>query len=440
MTKLNIAVIGSGISGLSAAWLLAKKHTVTIFEKADYVGGHANTVDVMTGDGLAPVDTGFIVFNDTNYPNLSALFRHLGVACDDTVMGFSLTCDDGRYEYSASGANGYFGQRSNIARIRHWMLLKEIARFFSEAKTRIGIYHRDTPLGEFLKCENYTQTFIEDHILPMGAAIWSSTTDDMLAFPAQSFIQFYDNHGMLQFKNRPLWRTVRGGSRNYIRRILEDSALDVRLGSDLKHIRRKGDCVTLETTDGVVHLFDHVVMATHPDQALGLLGDADAAEQALLSQFTYQENIAVLHRDPSWLPRRRRLWTSWNYLKSGGSGDLCVTYWMNQLQRLPTRENLFVTLNPTEQIDPDLVLRRFNYEHPVFDTEALRAQTKMASIQGQRRTWFCGSWLGYGFHEDGIASGLNVAEQLGGVARPWRRDQDYIRNAPSEQLELQVAE
>jgi len=440
LTKLNIAVIGSGISGLSAAWLLAKKHTVTIFEKADYAGGHANTVDVMTGDGPASVDTGFIVFNEINYPNLSALFRHLGVACDDTVMGFSLTCDDGRYEYSASGANGYFGQRSNIARIRHWVLLKEIARFFSEAKTRMGIYHKDTPLGEFLKRENYSQSFIEDHILPMGAAIWSSTTDDMLAFPAQSFIQFYDNHGMLQFKNRPLWRTVKGGSRNYVSRILEDSALDLRLGTDLKHVRRKGDCVTLETTDGVVHLFDHVVMATHPDQALGLLGDADAAEQALLSQFTYQKNIAVLHRDPSWMPRRRRLWTSWNYLKSGGSGDLCVTYWMNQLQQLPTRENLFVTLNPTEQIDPDLVVRSFNYEHPVFDAEALRAQTKMASIQGQRRTWFCGSWLGYGFHEDGIASGLNVAEQLGGVARPWRRDHDYIRNAPSEQLELQVAE
>ncbi len=357
-------------------------------------------------------------------------------------MSFSLTHDFGRYEYGGSGANCYFGQRSNIASPRHWMLLKEINRFFSSARERVEKYHRDTPLGEFLSREHYSQDFIEDHILPMGAAIWSSPVGDMLAFPARSFVEFYANHGLLQFRTRPLWRTVAGGSRTYVERLIDDSTMKVVTNARLKSIVRRPERVMVETEDGVVHLFDHVVMAAHADQTLSLLADADAIEQPMLSAFRYQKNVAVLHRDRRWMPRRDRLWSSWNYLKTGrgGDGSLCVSYWMNRLQNLQTRDNLFVTLNPMTEIDQKQIIDTFDYDHPVFDAAAFRAQENMASIQGHRRTWYCGSYLGYGFHEDGIASGLAVAEELGGIARPWTNDDRFVANAQTQPIELQVAE
>ena len=442
MKPLNIAVVGGGIAGLSAAWLLSRKHRVTLFEKAASPGGHANTVDVATRDGPVAVDTGFIVFNERNYPNLCALFEHLDVGWIDSVMSFSLTRDNGRYEYGGSGANCFFGQRRNVVRTRHWSLLKEINRFFRHARTRVAIYHRDTCLGAFLSREGYSSAFVEDHILPMGAAIWSSSAQDMLDFPARHFIEFYDNHGMLQFRDRPLWRTVRGGSRTYVNKLIDDARLDVRTKVDLRSVVRKPDRVMLETSDGVTHLFDQVVLATHADQALGLLCDADPAEKAMLAAFPYQRNIAILHRDPAFMPRRRRLWSSWNYIQErrGSESELCVTYWMNRLQNLASREDIFVTLNPKRTIAPHLVDGIFEYDHPVYTAASFRTQERFDSIQGHRRTWYCGSYLGYGFHEDGIASGLAVAEQLGGVARPWRNDAAFIENAPADRVELQVAE
>ncbi|MEX3007188.1 NAD(P)/FAD-dependent oxidoreductase [Hoeflea sp. TYP-13] len=441
MRKLNIAVIGGGIAGLSAAWLLSKGHNVTLFERSDYLGGHALTIDVETVDGMVPVDTGFIVFNESNYPNLCALFRHLNVQSSSTVMSFSLSHDFGRYEYAGCGA-GYFGQRRNIASVNHWMMLKEINRFFRNATRRIALYHPETPLGEFLEREHYSRDFIDDHIVPMGAAIWSTSAARMLDFPARAFIDFYANHGMLQFKNRPNWNTVRGGSRTYVEKLVEDSVFETVLQADIQSVTRRPDRVLVAMADGVTRLFDHVVVATHADQALTLLADPDAAERALLQAFPYQENTAVLHRDGRWMPRRNRLWSSWNYIKAGrqSADELCVSYWMNRLQALPTRENLFVTLNPMQEIEPETVVKSMKFDHPVFTAEAFRAQEKMPTLQGYRRTWYCGSYLGYGFHEDGIASGLAVAEKLGGIARPWAGDPDYDRRRTGFEEYLQVAE
>jgi len=434
MKKLNIAVVGSGISGLSAAWLLSKHHQVTLYEAGSYLGGHANTVDVKTPDGVVAVDTGFIVFNKPNYPNLTAMFEHLHAASEQTEMSFALSVNHGEYEYAGSGANGFFGQRRNIFKTSHWKLLSEISRFFRTAQQRIENYPLQTTLGMFLKSEQYSEAFITDHIIPMGAAIWSTAVEDMLGFPAIGFIKFYANHGMLQFNNRPEWSTVSGGSREYIKKIVSDSDLEIHLNTPIKRINRKSDYVYITDHNNVARQFDHVVIATHADQALKLLHQPDPYEIALLSPFKYQLNRAVLHSDHRWMPKRRSLWSSWNFLKQGYGLQtrLCLTYWMNRLQSLNTETNLFVTLNPGAEIHPKAVNAAYNYYHPVFSTAAIQAQHRLWSLQGRQRTWFCGSYFGSGFHEDGAQAGLAVAEQLGGFQRPWT-----LTN-PSDRIKVEI--
>ena len=424
MPELTIAVVGSGISGLSAAWLLAKRHRVVLYEADGRFGGHANTVDVSGPDGTHPVDTGFIVYNTRNYPNLIGLFDALGVETEPTEMSFALSLDGGRYEYAGAGLNGFFGQRRNLARPSHWQLLRDIARFFRTAEERVAAYPLSVTLGEFLEQEGFSTPFVRNHIVPMGAAIWSTTMTEMLAFPAQSFVRFYANHGMLQFRDRPAWRTVSGGSRNYVQKLLGDAPIERLAGTPAARIERKPDGVTVIDASGAARAFDHVVVAAHADQALALLDQPSPLEAKLLSCFSYQTNRAVLHRDRSWMPKRRRLWSSWNYLKSatGDDTDLCVTYWMNRLQNLSAADDYFVTLNPTSPIDPDLTERVIDYDHPVFNAEAMAAQAALPELQGAHRTWFCGSYFGYGFHEDGAASGIAVAERLGGLERPWTVD------------------
>jgi predicted NAD/FAD-binding protein len=421
MERQKIAIIGSGISGLSAAWLLSRHHQVTLYEAGSYLGGHANTVDVETPEGTIPVDTGFIVFNRQNYPNLSALFDRLDVPTHATEMEFAFSANNGGYEYSSTGANGFFGQRRNLLNPEHWRFLKDLARFFNTATTKIDDYPEAISLGTFLDCENYSASFVEGHILPMGAAIWSTAMAEMMDFPARSFIEFYANHGLLEFGERPVWQSVIGGSRAYIARLVADADIEVLLNNPVRRVVRHPGYVHISDARGTARPFDQVVIATHADQALALLDNPAPLETRLLSPFSYQKNIAVLHSDPRWMPKRKNIWSSWNYMKRGAGYDseLCVTYWMNCLQQLDTKTNMFVTLNPYDEIHPKAVAGTFEYDHPVYNAAAMEAQKHLGAIQGTNRTWFCGAHLGYGFHEDGAQSGLAVAEAIGGVQRPW---------------------
>ncbi len=419
----KIAVVGGGISGLSCAWLLGQRHAVTLFEQNAYPGGHSNTVEVDGPDGAVAVDTGFIVYNEVNYPNLVALFDHLSVPTADSDMSFAVSVDEGVLEYAGTDLNGLFAQRRNLVRPRFWRMIADIVRFYREAPSLLDDPAAETlTLGDYLDANRYSQTFIDDHLLPMAAAIWSAPVDEMRRHPAHAFVRFCASHGLLKISDRPQWRTVRGGSREYVRRLLAGFDHDMRLADPVVAIDRPGVGAVIRTQSGRVEEFDAVVLATHADQALALLADADGGERDVLGAFPYQENLAVLHSDPAMMPRRRAVWSSWNFLKSAGQGEqdtVCVSYWMNRLQPLDTAMPLFVTLNADRPIADDKSHQTFRYHHPVFDHRSPGAQRRIWSLQGKRDTWFCGSYCGAGFHEDGLQSGLAVAELLGGVRRPW---------------------
>jgi uncharacterized protein len=417
MQPLKIAVIGSGISGLSAAWLLGSYHTVTLYEGDGRLGGHSNTVDV---DGV-PVDTGFIVYNEQTYPNLVAFLRHLQVETKPTEMSFSVSLDEGRFEYSGTNLGGLLAQPANVVRPRFWSMLRDLQRFYRDAPADI----RDlgsVSLAEYLALRGYGAAFRDCHLFPMAAAIWSTPACDIGAYPAHAFISFFENHGLLKMVRRPIWRTVSGGSRSYIDRFLEDFRGRVELSRPVAKVVRHAGYVELIDRAGRAETFDHVVIATHADQALTMLQDPTRQEKEVLGSFGYVENEAVFHGDPSLMPRRRRVWSSWNY-SAAAAGDPAsgsVTYWMNRLQSLECKRSLFVTLNPLREPDPSTIIRRERYSHPCYDHQAIDAQEYLWSLQGGRRTWFCGSYFGAGFHEDGLQAGLAVAEALGGIVRPWR--------------------
>lgn len=421
----RIAVIGSGISGLGAASALSGRHHVTVFEKEKHVGGHSHTVDVTWRGGRLPVDTGFIVYNERNYPNLTSLFAHFQVPTRKSEMSFAVSLDDGRLEYGSASYDAVFGQRRNLFNPRFLRLLLEITRFFREAPVVLSQPgDRTMTLGTWLAAAGYRRAFIEDHLLPMAAAIWSCPTMTMLEFPLESFLRFFHNHGLLVLADRPQWRTVVGGSRDYVERLTQSFASRIRTETPAIGIERDARGVSIRTADGACHRFDQVVLATHADQALNLLADASEAERSILGAFRYQRNHGYLHGDSALMPKRRRVWSSWNYLgESDHNGErrVSVTYWMNRLQAIDPACPLFLSLNPWRQPRSALVHRELHYEHPVFDTAALAAQSRLVSIQGARRTWYCGSYHGHGFHEDGLASGLAVAAHLGALA-PWRRE------------------
>ncbi len=420
MRPLNIAVIGSGISGLSAAWLLSKHHKVVVYEAGTYVGGHSNTIDVPDGQGVVGVDTGFIVYNPPNYPNLCALFDHLNVPTKTAPMTFSVSLNDGDYEYSGTRLGGIFGQPTNLINAEHWRMLKDLLRFFKNAPRDAERLPVEVTLGAYLSQEGYSPSFIHKHLAPMAGAIWSTPVDAMMQYPMRAFVRFFENHGLLKVSNRPKWRTVDGGSRAYVERMLQTGDFEVRLSSSVREVWRRHGAVKIVDAQGKHEEFDHVVLATHADQALRLLQDPDVRETELLGSFRYTDNLAVVHSDPALMPRRRSLWSSWNYIgQSEAAGSLTVSYWMNALQTLDMRSDVFVTLNPPFNPDKSKEIARFDYQHPLFDVAALQAQQDLWTIQGRSNTWYCGSYFGAGFHEDGLQSGLAVAEDLGNVPRPW---------------------
>jgi predicted NAD/FAD-binding protein len=420
--RLKVAIVGTGISGLSAAWLLSRHHDVTVYESSERIGGHSNTVLASVDGRSIPVDTGFIVFNRLTYPNLTALFELLEVPTEHSDMSFAASLDDGNLEYSGTGLCGLFAQRRNLFRPRFWSMLADLVRFYREAKRGAGMLDDERiSLGDYLAKAGYGTAFRNDHILPMASAIWCSLPADVLAYPAASFIRFHDNHGLLQLRGRPTWETVSGGSRSYVERLIRPFADRIRCDTGVVDLRRTAGGAIVTDSKGGTERYDHVVMATHADQTLAVLADPSPGERELLGAFRYSRNLAVLHSDVSFMPKRRSVWSSWNYIgpRNSARDGVCVTYWMNRLQNLKSDRPLFVTLNPPRPPGAGSILHSEVYDHPIFDAAAIAAQRRLWSLQGHQNTWFCGAYFGAGFHEDGLQAGLAVAEQLGGLRRPW---------------------
>ncbi len=421
---LKIAVIGSGIAGLSCAWLLNGRHQVVVYETEARPGGHANTVEAEGSangaGGAVAVDTGFIVYNEANYPNLTALFRHLDVATQPAEMSFGVSLDDGALEYGSAHPFALLAQPANLARPRFWSMLADLVRFYREApKALAALEHQPCTLGELLDRGRYGRAFQDDHLLPQVGAIWSTSPSGARDYPAEAMIRFFDNHGLLQLARRPQWRSVCGGSRAYVLRLAE--GLTLHTGRPVAEVRRAADGVWVRDAQGQAERFDRVVIAAHADQALAMLADPTPEERATLGAFRYSANSAILHTDATLMPRRRPAWSAWNHIgQRNDPNGFCVTYWMNLLQQLPRAQPLFVTLNPCREPAPELVISRHAYTHPQFDTAALQAQRRLWSLQGRGGVWFCGAYFGAGFHEDGLQAGLAVAEHLGQVCRPWR--------------------
>jgi predicted NAD/FAD-binding protein len=415
----RIAIIGTGIAGLSAAYLLDRHHDITVYEKEPRIGGHTRTLNVRYGDRTIPVDTGFIVYNERNYPNLTALFRHLGVATHKSDMSFALSVRDGWLEWGAQGANSIFGQRRNIFRPSFLSLFRDVMRFNASALAMLAD-HPGLTLGEFIDRLGMSDGFCQHYILPMAGAIWSCPPRQMLAFPAETFVRFFANHGLLSYTGQPQWYTVSGGAQAYVDRLTSSFIPRIRTACAAVQVARSRGCVHVRDDRGGQAYYDHVVLASHSDQTLQMLTDASSTERDALAAIGYQRNRAVLHKSPQFMPRRRRCWASWNY-HSDGSGDeaaVSVTYWMNRLQSIDERYPLFVTLNPSRAIAGDQIFDEHEFFHPVFDKAAIEAQSRLRALQGIQNTWFCGAFMGHGFHEDGLASAMDVAAKLGAPA-PW---------------------
>ena len=424
---MKIAVVGAGISGLASAWLLDQHHEVTLFEAGDYLGGHTHTVEVKLQDTHFPVDTGFLVFNHRTYPHLTALFRELEVDTVASDMSFAVSMVDPDLEWAGSNLATLFAQKRNLARPGFWRMLQDTLRFNRETAGSLP----DVTLGGYLERERYSAEFRDWYLLPMAAAIWSCPTQAMLGYPLTTFVRFARNHGLLQVFDRPQWQTVKGGGRQYVKRITAPLT-DVRLATPVKSVLRDADGVWLGLPGGECERFDEVVLACHSDQALALLGSAaTAAERRILGAIRYQPNRAVLHTDARLLPRDQRVWSAWNYMageRSGGEQPVSVSYLINQLQPLPTQTPVIVSLNPHVEPDPAKVIGDWDYDHPLFDQAAIGAQAQLDAIQGVERLWFCGAWGGYGFHEDGLNSALAVANRLGCRA-PWQAAPAGLENA-----------
>ncbi len=417
---MKIAVIGAGVSGNVVARLLADEHEVWLFEAGDYAGGHTNTVSFDAWGRTWSVDTGFMVFNDRTYPNFIRLLQGLGVAAQDSDMSFSVSCGRTGLEYQGSSLNGLFAQRRNLIRPSFYGMLRDILKFNREAPRLLDGDDQSLTLGQYLDRSGLGREFVEHYLIPMTAAIWSARPRAVLDFPAHFLFGFFRNHGLLQVWDRPQWKTIPGGAQRYVAALLEPLADRVRLSCPVSRIARHADGVDVTTADGTSERFEGVVCAAHADQTLAMLADADQVEREVLAAFPYQRNDAVLHTDTSILPKRRRAWASWNYhLSQDPQAPATVTYDLSRLQRVDSPEPILLTLNDAGRLDPAKVIRRIDYQHPAYGPDSIAAQRRHEEINGRRRTWFCGAYWGYGFHEDGVRSALAVARCFGKDLETW---------------------
>lgn len=413
---MKIAIIGTGISGMGAAHLLSRNHEVTIYEKNDYIGGHSRTVDIETKDGDISVDTGFIVFNERNYPNLLKLFEQLNVPITKSDMSFGVSINDAWLEYGTTSLKDCFAQKRNIFRPQYLKMLQDILKFHKQALANEATTP-DLTLGEWIKKLDLGDWFRDYFLLPMGGAIWSMPVEQMLNYPASTFIRFFDNHGLLGINDAPQWYTVKGGSKNYVKSLTHKFSDQIKLNCGVKEVIRNENGVDINDTKNATTSYDQVVFACHSDQALKLLSQPSHLEKQILGSIHYQENLMVLHSDVSFMPKRKSAWSSWVYLsneKQDKSNHMCVSYWMNNLQPLGTDIPIIVTLNPPKMPKSVLTYDQAILEHPVFDKNAILAQERLEEIQGKDRIWYCGAWQKYGFHEDGLASAIKMVSAIEG--------------------------
>ncbi len=426
---MRVAVIGTGIAGNAAAWTLSKRYPVTVYDREIRPGGHSHTVTIDYDGTQIAVDIGFIVYNELNYPDLTALFAHLGVETVESCMSFAVTADAGRFEWKGGGKNwretarGLCAQPQNVLSPSYLRMLLDVLTFNRESVTDYAAGRlTELSLGDYFRARKFAPRLLTDYLAPMGAAIWSAPATEMLDFPAENFVAFFNNHRLLHY-DRPVWRTVKGGSRCYVEKMISTFRDRLRLGCAVTSIERTPHGVVVHDSHGGRDSYDHVVIASHSDQALAMLSDADTSERAVLGAIGYASITVYLHRDIRLMPKRRRAWASWNFLRWEREGtavnDVAVTYWMNQLQGIEHDKPLFVSLNPPFEPAPELTFGKYKCDHPHYNATAFAAQKRLGEIQGRRHTWFCGAWTGYGFHEDGLRSGLAVAEALGATV-PWR--------------------
>ena len=416
---MKIAIIGSGISGLGTAYLLNKDHDITVYEKNDYIGGHSRTVDINVDGKFIPVDTGFIVFNYRNYPNLTGLFEHLDIPVVKSDMSFGVSIDNGWLEYGTRRPLDIFAQKSNLLRPKFWKMLADILKFNAKSKEYL---ESDLTLGECLGELRLNQWFQDYYLLAMGASIWSTPAQGILDFPASSFIRFFDNHGLLTVNDQPQWYTVKGGSKEYVKLLTASFKDKIRLGCGANKVIRRSDHIEIIDTNGEKQKYDQVIFACHSDQAMKILDNPTKEEQKIVGAIDYQPNEMILHSDISFMQKRKNSWSSWVYLsesKGDKSSSVSLSYWMNNLQPLETEKPIIVTLNPGRNPDQDTIYDRYTFHHPVFDKKAVEAQGKLHQIQGVDRIWYTGAWQRYGFHEDGLLSAVNVAEKMG-INIPWK--------------------
>ena len=435
---MRVAVIGTGIAGNAAAWTLSKYYPVTVYDREIRAGGHSHTVTIDYDGTPLAVDIGFIVYNELNYPDLTALFAHLDIETVESCMSFAVTADAGRFEWRGGGrswcetAEGLFAQPRNLLSPSYLWMLRGILTFNTQSvEDYVAGKLAGVSLGEYFRYRKFASRLLTDYLAPMGVAIWSAPANEILDFPAENFIAFFSNHRLLRY-DRPVWRTVKGGSQRYVEKLTSAFRDQLRLGCAVTSIERTPRGVVVNDSHGSSDTYDHVVIASHSDQALAMLSDADDRERAVLGAIGYAPNTVYLHRDVRLMPKRRRAWASWNFLRWQREGaavnDVAVTYWMNRLQGIDDDKPLFVSLNPPFEPDPALTFGKYICDHPQYTAAAFAAQKRLGEIQGRRHTWFCGAWTGYGFHEDGLRSGLAVAEALG-AAVPWREPAPELAQA-----------